>query len=87
MSTSVEWTPAAVKDMGRITERDRGRIIAKVNQYAQDPASLAKQVVALTGSSYRRLRVGRHRVIIDIQRDTAAIMVIMRVRHRRRAFG
>ncbi|MDE2838642.1 MAG: type II toxin-antitoxin system RelE/ParE family toxin [Chloroflexota bacterium] len=84
---SVEWTPAAVKDMRRITERDRGRIIAKIDQYAQDPASLANQIVAMTGSSYRRLRVGRYRVIIDIQRDTATVMVIMRVRHRRAAYG
>ena len=83
----VEWTPAAVKDMRRITERDRERIITKIAQYAQDPASLANQIVALTGSSYRRLRVGRYRVIIDIKRDTATIAVIMRVRHRRQAYG
>ena len=41
--------------MRRLTARDRQRIVAKVEQYASDPNSLAAQVIALTGSGYRRL--------------------------------
>ena len=61
----VEWEANAVKDMRRLSARIRDRIIAKIEQYASDPSSLANQVVALTDSPYRRMRVGNYRVIFQ----------------------
>ena len=83
----IEWTPKAVKDMRSLPSRERNRIVAKIEQYAEDPASLAQQVVMLTGSEYRRMRVGTYRVIFDIKNETIAVMVVLRVRHRREAYG
>ena len=83
----VEWEASAVKDMRRLSAGVRNRIIAKVEQYADDPSSLANQVIALAGSPYRRMRVGDYRVIFRVESDTIAIMVILRVRHRRKAYG
>ena len=83
----IEWETSAVRDMRRLTARVRDRIVAKVEQYADDPASLANQVIALAGSPYRRMRVGDYRVIFMVEPDTIAIMVILRVRHRREAYG
>lgn len=83
----VEWEASAVRDMRRLTARVRNRIIAKVEQYADDPATLANQVIALAGSPYRRMRVGGYRVIFNVESDTIAVMVILRVRHRREAYG
>ena len=82
----VEWGARAIRDMRRLTERDRERIIAKIEQYAENPDSLARQVTALTGSDYRRLRVGRHRVIFKTQHSELSAMVVLRVRHRREAY-
>ena len=62
-----EWGTRAIRDMRRLATRDRERIIAKIEQYAENPASLARQVTALTGSDYQRLRVGHHRVIFSTQ--------------------
>ena len=70
--------------MRRLAARDRDRVIAKIEQYAIDPASLAKQVIMLTGSKYRRLRVGNYRVIFNFESD--GIMIVLRVRHRREAY-
>ena len=67
-------------------ERDRERIIAKIEQYTESPASLARQVTALTGSDYRRLRVGHHRVIFTTQPGEPSILIILRVRHRKEAY-
>ena len=53
----IEWGTRAIRDMRRLDARDRERIIAKIEQYAENPASLARQVTALAGSDYRRLRV------------------------------
>ena len=70
--------------MRRLGARDRDRVIAKIEQYAIDPASLAKQVIMLTGSKYRRLRGGNYRVIFNVESD--GIMIVLRVRHRREAY-
>ena len=82
----IEWSARAVKDMRRLAALDRERIIAKVEQLAESPTSLASQVIALTGSPYKRLRVGRLRVIFATERSKASKLIVMRVRHRREAY-
>jgi mRNA-degrading endonuclease RelE of RelBE toxin-antitoxin system len=56
----------AVKDMRRLVARDRERIIDKMEQYARNPASMANQVITLTGGEYMRLRVGDYRVMCHL---------------------
>ena len=72
--------------MRRLARRDRHRLIAKIEQYADDTASLANQVITLRGSKYERLRVGDHRVIFSIERGEAMTVLVLRVRHRREAY-
>ncbi len=83
---TIEWGARAIRDMRRLPARERERIIARIEQYAANPASLARQVVALTGGPYRRLRVGDYRVIFDVEQGQPASMVVLRVRHRREAY-
>ena len=83
---SILWTVKAIRDVRRLTSRDRERIVAKIEQYAADPASLARQVITLTGTTYMRLRVGDYRVIFSLEADEASEMVVLRVRHRREAY-
>ena len=83
---NIEWATRAIRDMRRLSQRDRDRVVAKIEQYAGDPASLARQVTLLVGSDYRRLRVGNHRVIFVVEQGEPSVMVILRVRHRREAY-
>ena len=83
---TIEWGNKAIRDMRRLPARERERIIAKIEQYAANPASLARQVVALTGGPYRRLRVGDYRVIFNVEQGHPVVMVVLRVRHRREAY-
>ena len=83
----IEWGTLAIRDMRRLATRDRERIITKVEQYAENPASLARQVIALTSSDYNRLRVGNYRVIFATERGETPTMVVLRVRHWRDAYG
>ena len=85
-SLRIEWTTRAVRDMRRLNARDRERIIGRIEGYASDPAALARQVVSLTGSPFRRLRVGSYRVLFRIDREVVAVMLVLRVRHRREAY-
>ena len=82
----IEWATKAVKDMRRRATRDRERVVAKIERYAADPASLANQVSMLTGGEHRRMRVGNYRVIFTVESDKIAVMVVLRVRHRREAY-
>ncbi len=82
----IEWGTRAIRDMRRLAARDRERIIAKIEQYAENPASLARQVIALTDSPYRRLRVGQHRVIFNTEHGEPSTLIVLRVRHRREAY-
>ena len=82
----IEWATKGVKDMRRLATRDRERVVAKIERYAADPASLANQVSMLTGGEHRRMRVGSYRVIFTVESDKIAVMVVLRVRHRREAY-
>ena len=76
---TIAWSLRAIRDVRLLAPRDRERIIAKIEQYAGHPESLANQVIALTGSKYRRLRVGDYRVIFDVERGEGREMLILRV--------
>ena len=82
----IEWTAKAVRDMRHLATQDRERVVAKIERYAADPASLANQVSMLTGSEHRRMRVGSYRVIFTVESDKIVVMVVLRVRHRREAY-
>ncbi len=82
----IEWGPRAIRDMRRLAAQDRERIIGKIEQYAENPATLARQVTTLTGSDYRRLRVGHHRVIFATEHGEPSTLIVLRVRHRREAY-
>jgi mRNA interferase RelE/StbE len=81
-------TRAAQKDLKRIDTKTGARIIAKIEQFAADPAALAANVKALKGSDLYRLRVADYRVIyrLDTETKTVTIMVVLTVKHRRDAY-
>ena len=83
----ISWSLKAIRDVRRLVPGERERVIAKIEQYAESPQSLANQVMILRGSRYRRLRVGDHRVIFSLQREETTSMIVLRVRHRREAYG
>lgn len=56
--------PGAAKAL-RKHRAEAARIVSKVEDYAREPASLAKNVKALTGSRALRLRVGDYRVVLE----------------------
>ena len=82
----IEWSVRSIKDMLRLSPRNRELVIDKIEQYAEDPESLANQVISLVNSQYLRLRVGNYRVIFSIENGAVAILLILRVRHRREAY-
>lgn len=71
----VEYARAALKTLKRIDAVTARRIRDKVEQYAQDPASLENNVIAMKGGDgFRRMRVGDWRVIFD--EDMLVVFVV-----------
>ena len=60
------------------------RIKAKIEAYADDPASQANNVKALKGRTGIRLRVGDWRVIMD---DEGAVLAVLEVGPRGGVYG
>ena len=69
----VSYSRSAIKTLRRMPKGTAGRIMAKVEHYAADPASQANNVTALQGREGIRLRVGDWRVIM---RDGEVLAVL-----------
>lgn len=72
---TVTYTKKAMKDLAKMPRQTNILVRSKINQYAQNPASLANNVVRMQGETGYRLRVGDYRVrfnenntVIDILR-------------------
>lgn len=72
----IAYSKTALKALRKMPVTDARRILSKVEQYAGDPASLANNVKALTGSPYIRLRVADWRIIMDDQGNVLEVIKI-----------
>ncbi|MCC6946756.1 MAG: type II toxin-antitoxin system RelE/ParE family toxin [Bradyrhizobiaceae bacterium] len=72
----IAYSKSSLKTLRRMPANEAKRIVAKVEQYASDPKSLANNIKVLAGSSYIRLRVGDWRVIMD---DRGNILQILKI--------
>ncbi|WP_072281628.1 type II toxin-antitoxin system RelE family toxin [Rappaport israeli] len=61
----ITYTKKAMKDLAKMPANAQKNVRAKINQYATDPASLANNVIKMTGEPGYRLRVGDYRVRFD----------------------
>jgi mRNA interferase RelE/StbE len=69
---SVIILPAAARALRR-HRADAGRLLEKIETYADSPKALANNIKALSGSRAFRLRVGDYRIIFE-ETDTEIIV-------------
>lgn len=74
--THVSYSKAAIRALRRMPTNTATLIRSKIDDYARDPNSQAKNVKALKGREGIRLRVGDWRVIMDDQGNVLAILDI-----------
>ena len=72
----IVYSRSAVKVLRRMPANEALRLRGKIEQYAEDPASLANNIKALAGSPYIRLRVGDWRIIMDDRRRVLDVVQI-----------
>jgi mRNA interferase RelE/StbE len=80
----VEYARDAAKMLQRMDRATGRRIRDKIRQYAEDPASLANNVIIMKGGGdLRRMRVGDWRVIFT---EDLVVMLVIRVAPRGGAY-
>jgi mRNA interferase RelE/StbE len=72
----ISYTRQALKALRRMPADMAQRIIAKIEQYAEEPESQANNVKALKGREGIRLRVGDWRVIMN---DDGVVLAVLEI--------
>jgi mRNA interferase RelE/StbE len=73
---AISYTRQALKALRRMPADAAQRIIAKIEQYAQEPETQANNVTALKGREGIRLRVGDWRVIMN---DDGVVLAVLEI--------
>ena len=73
---AISYTRQALKALRRMPADTAQRIIAKIEQYAQEPETQANNVTALKGRECIRLRVGDWRVIMN---DDGVVLAVLEI--------
>jgi mRNA interferase RelE/StbE len=80
----IAYSNQARKALLRLAADDARRIRSKIEQYADDPASLANNVKKLQGRNGFRLRVGDWRVIFE---ESAEVIDVLAIGPRSSVYG
>ncbi|HQU32633.1 MAG: type II toxin-antitoxin system RelE/ParE family toxin [Planctomycetia bacterium] len=76
-------TRKAEKDLDKLDENIRQRIIKALDKFMEDPRNA--DIKKLKGMEIFRLRMGDYRISFEIQKETKTINVL-RVRHRKESY-
>ncbi|GJQ24543.1 MAG: hypothetical protein HBSAPP01_23330 [Candidatus Brocadia sapporoensis] len=76
-------TRKAEKDLDKLDENIRQRIIKALDKFTEDPRNA--DIKKLKGMEIFRLRMGDYRISFEIQKETKTINVL-RVRHRKESY-
>lgn len=78
---SIEWTKKALKQLKRIHRSDQVAIVNKVDELKDWPET--GNVKPLSNHQYGyRLRVGRYRVLFDVENGNAVVILVQEVKKR-----
>ena len=80
MPATIVWTQKARRQLLRIAHKDRGRVYEAAQGLRDWP--LTRNVKALKGRDGHRLRVGRYRVLFQVEQGIPVIVVIEEVKKR-----
>ena len=70
------FTKGAVQRMRRIPEAIRNRVEAGMAKVAEDPAAPNSNLAPLTAARVRRLRVGKWRVLFELEHESRTVRVL-----------
>jgi mRNA interferase RelE/StbE len=84
VSYTVEFRPAARRDLKALPREILQRISRKIDSLTDNPRPSGVEKLSGSENSYR-VRVGDYRILYEIQ-DEVLLVIIVRVRHGREAY-
>ncbi len=75
--------PSAVKDIEGLPDKDRSRVVYRIQGLAEDPRPRGCE--KLSGDDKYRIRQGKYRILYQIN-DDEVVVVVVRVAHRKQAY-
>ena len=75
--------PSAVKEIEAIPERDRTRIVYRIQGFAENPRPHGCEKLSM--QDRYRIRQGKYRVLYEI-RDAEVIVILVKVAHRKEVY-
>lgn len=83
MGFTIEFTPLAQKDFGKLPQEVRSRVLKKIEGLGNNPRPKGAKKLHLKGESELwRVRWGDYRVVYSIENDRLVIAIV-RVGHRK----
>ncbi len=79
----IEIKRSAAKELEKIQQKDRERIIERIRALSTDPRS--PQAKKLSGEEKYRIRQGDYRILYNIH-DEIVTVVVVRIAHRREVY-
>lgn len=77
----IQWRASTQKDLRKLPQQEVARIVAAVEQLAEEPRPHGSE--KLTGSEHTyRIRIGDYRVVYEVLTERK-IVEVQRVRHRK----
>ncbi|TRZ70486.1 MAG: type II toxin-antitoxin system RelE/ParE family toxin [Nitrosopumilaceae archaeon] len=73
MPWQVVWSEKSVKQLEKIDKKDAQKIYDSILECIEEPFRV---VIRLTNSPFYRMRVGKYRVILDLQQNKMIIFVV-----------
>ncbi|OGU76246.1 MAG: plasmid stabilization protein [Ignavibacteria bacterium RBG_16_34_14] len=78
----IELRSSAIKDLNKITSKDKNRIINSINSLSNFPQTSNLKRLVISDYAYR-MRVGSYRILFDVIND---IVFIARILHRKDSY-
>ncbi len=82
-SYSLEIKRSAAKELADLPDKDRTRLIARIQSLADDPRPSGAE--KLSGQERYRLRQGDYRILYEIH-DHVLLIIVVRIGHRREVY-
>jgi len=72
----IELRRSAIKDLNKITSKDKNRIINSINSLSNFPQTSNLKRLVTSDYAYR-MRVGSYRILFDVINDTVFFSIIL----------
>ena len=78
----IEYDRRVVKDIERLSKRDKQAIIEKIEELAKEPRPFGVKPLKGEYAGYHRVRVGNYRIVYEIM-DKKLVILILKIADRK----